>query len=151
GEQGLPGERGQRGVIGATGEQGFPGEQGLQGEQGQQGAPGIAGIQGPQGAPGPTGPGGQAGIRGIQGPQGSVGSFLSSQPRPIDLVREAAAAVVAVNPRMLVDPRETVRYATTLATRLMKVQGSLLLRAMLVDDESTEGTDPELGKIRSIA
>jgi hypothetical protein len=50
---------------------------------------------------------------------------------------------------MLVDPRETVRYVGTLASRVRKVQGSLLLRAVLVSDEGADEPGPP--RIRSVA
>jgi len=64
-------------------------------------------------------------------------------------MRDVLSAAVAVHPRMLVDPRETVRYMATLASRVWKVQGSLLLRAVLVSDEEAEV--PEPSRIRSVA
>ena len=64
-------------------------------------------------------------------------------------MRDVLSAAGAVHPRMLVDPRQTVRYVGTLASRLWKVQGSVLLRAVLVSDEVAEA--PEPSRIRSVA
>jgi hypothetical protein len=50
---------------------------------------------------------------------------------------------------MVVDPRQTARYVGTLASRVWKVQGSLLLRAMLVSDEAADEAQPS--RIRSVA
>jgi hypothetical protein len=50
---------------------------------------------------------------------------------------------------MLIDPRQTVRYVGTLASRVWKVQGSLLLRAVLVSDEVAD--EPQPSRIRSVA
>jgi hypothetical protein len=138
-------------VIGETGPQGFRGEQGLQGEQGEEGPRGIPGIQGPQGPQGPVGQAGPAGIRGVQGPQGSVGSFLASQPTPADALKSVAEAATAITPRTLIDPREGLRYLTTVGQRLMKVQGSLMLRLMLVSDEDADEPESSMAELRSIA
>jgi hypothetical protein len=87
----------------------------------------------------------------VQGPQGSAGSFLASQPRPLELLKDVVEATTAVSPRILIDPREGVRYVTTIASKLMKVQGSLMLRAMLVSDEAVEDEDGDWAEVRSIA
>jgi hypothetical protein len=64
-------------------------------------------------------------------------------------MRDVLSAAAAVHPRMLVDPRHTARYVGTLASRVWKVQGSLLLRAALVSDEVAD--EPEPSRIRSVA
>jgi hypothetical protein len=54
-----------------------------------------------------------------------------------------------VSPRTVLDPRAGYRYWTTLASRLMKLQGGLLLRAMITAPDADAPADRSNG--RSIA
>ena len=165
GEKGLPGERGEQGPQGETGPRGGPGQRGVIGEPGEKGAPGP---QGPQGAPGDVGPAGIVGPQGPQGPQGAPGregprgipgvqgqpgatgpSWLD-QPTPAELTRNVVRAALAVTPRTMIDPRAGYQYMTTLASSFLKLQGGLVLRAIVtVPDAPTAPADG--GNIRSIA
>jgi len=124
-------------VIGETGEQGPRGLQGLPGPQGENGAPGIAGPQGAQGEQGATGRVGPTGIPGAQGPRGASGPAWLDVPEPADLVRNVVRAAVAVRPRTVIDPRAGYRYLSTLASRLIKLQGGLVLRAIVTTPDTT--------------
>jgi hypothetical protein len=124
-------------VIGETGEQGPRGLQGLPGPQGENGAPGIAGPQGAQGEQGATGRVGPTGIPGAQGPRGASGPAWLDMPEPAELVRNVVRAAVAVRPRTVIDPRAGYRYLGTLASRLIKLQGGLVLRAIVTTPDTT--------------
>jgi hypothetical protein len=54
-----------------------------------------------------------------------------------------------LNPRVLVDPRQGIRYAATLATRLMQLQAGLLLRAVLVATPTEDAPQPAEDNIRT--
>ncbi|MBW0093785.1 collagen-like protein, partial [Pseudonocardia sp. KRD-188] len=148
---GPAGERGDKGTKGPAGTVGEPGDKGDQGPVGARGATGRTGPQGPQGEQGPEGPVGPRGVAGVQGRPGPDGVVLLAQPVPADLMRNVLKAALDVSPRTLLDPRAGFRYVTTLASRLVKLQGGLLLRAVLTDDEDAR-TDPAgRSNVRSIA
>lgn len=116
---------------GETGEKGPRGPQGEQGEQGERGERGIAGLQGPQGVSGPA---------------------WLYQPTPAELVAKVREAAIDVTPRTVLDPRIGARYVATLASRLVKLQGGLVLRAIVTADAVTEGeTAYASSNVRSIA
>jgi len=52
---------------------------------------------------------------------------------------------------MLVDPREGARYVTTLASRVLRLQGGLVLRTVLVTTPSSEDDARTSPTLRSIA
>jgi hypothetical protein len=139
-------------VIGETGEQGekgLPGVQGLPGERGEQGAAGVRGLQGPQGVQGPAGP---AGLPGVQGPQGPSGPAWLYQPSPAELAAKVKQAALDVTPRTVYDPRLGVRYLATLTSRLVKLQGGLVLRAIVdTDGSANKQSGADLSNVRSIA
>jgi hypothetical protein len=58
-------------------------------------------------------------------------------PEPADLVRNVIRAAVAVRPRTVIDPRAGYRYVSTLASRLIKLQGGLVLRAIVTTPDTT--------------
>ena len=124
-------------MIGETGDKGARGLQGLQGPQGETGAPGIVGPQGAQGEQGATGRVGPTGIAGAQGPRGAAGPAWLDLPEPAELVRNVVRAAVSVTPRTVVDPRAGYRYVSTLASRLIKLQGGLVLRAIVSTPHTT--------------
>ena len=142
-------------MIGETGEQGekgLPGVQGLPGLQGEQGAAGVRGLQGPQGEQGPAGPVGPVGLPGVQGPQGPAGPAWLYQPSPAELASKVKQAALDVTPRTVYDPRVGVRYLGTLASRLIKLQGGLFLRAIVDTDAAANkqsAADPS--NVRSTA
>jgi hypothetical protein len=127
----MPGGQGPRGLLGETGEQGDRGLQGAQGKPGEQGVQGIDGPQGPQGPQGAAGRPGPTGLPGVQGPRGAAGPAWLDQPSPAELVHNVVRAALDVTPRTVLDPRAGYRYWTTLASRLVKLPGGLLLRAMI--------------------
>ena len=49
------------------------------------------------------------------------------------------------------DPRLGVRYLATLTSRLIKLQGGLLLRAIVDTDAAANQTGADLSNVRSIA
>jgi len=50
-----------------------------------------------------------------------------------------------------VDPRIGARYLTTLASRLVKLQGGLLLRAVVTTDAAVQAPVTDRSNVRSIA
>jgi hypothetical protein len=126
--------------------------QGLPGLHGEQGAPGVRGLQGPQGVQGPAGPAGPVGLPGVQGPQGASGPAWLHQPSPAELAAKVKQAALDVTPRTVYDPRVGVRYLGTLASRLIKLQGGLVLRAIVdTDAAANKQTGGDLSNVRSIA
>jgi hypothetical protein len=55
-------------------------------------------------------------------------------------VTKVKDAALDIRPRTVLDPREGVRYLARLTSRVMKLQGGLVLRA-IVDTDSLAGTD----------
>jgi hypothetical protein len=145
----LPGEQGLRGVIGETGEQGDRGLQGVQGKPGEEGVQGIDGLQGPQGPQGAAGRPGPTGLPGVQGPHGAAGPAWLDQPSPPELVGNVVRAALDVTPRTVLDPRAGYRYWATLASRLVKLQGGLVLRAMITVSDADAPANRS--NVRSIA
>jgi len=109
------------------------------------------GVQGPQGVQGPVGQPGPAGIPGVQGPAGSVGNLWAAQPTPAELVKNVSQAAMDLSPQVFINPRQGLRYVTTLATRLVQLQGSLILRAVLVTEPETEVFESTERRIHSVA
>jgi len=74
-----------------------------------------------------------------------------AQPNPSQLARELREAVANVSLRTFVDPREATAYLTTVASRLLRLQGNVLLRTILVvpERDSTDVAAPQ--NLRSIA
>jgi hypothetical protein len=139
-------------VIGETGEKGARGPQGEQGERGEPGPTGVPGPQGPQGAQGPAGPVGPPGLPGVQGPQGPSGPAWLYQPSPVELASKVKQAALNVTPRTVLDPRVGARYLATLTSRLVKLQGGLVLRA-IVDTDAAAQAQPSADRsnVRFIA
>jgi hypothetical protein len=126
GVAGAPAARSTKGAPGSTGESGD------KGVKGARGAPGAPGDKGDKGAKGPVGPVGEAG-----GPRGASGPAWLDMPEPAELVRNVVRAAVAVRPRTVIDPRAGYRYLGTLASRLIKLQGGLVLRAIVTTPDTT--------------
>jgi hypothetical protein len=99
----------------------------------------MTGPPGPQGEQGPPGPAGPPGVRGVQDIPGPDVTVLLAQPPPADLVRNVVRAAMDVSPRTIFDPRAGYRYWMTLASRLVKLQGGLVLRAILTEDAASTG------------
>jgi hypothetical protein len=72
-------------------------------------------------------------------------------PGTRELAMNVVRAAVDVNPRMLVDPRAQFRYATTLASRLVRLQGGLILKAVMTPQAPPADPGPEVVRLRSIA
>jgi len=98
---------------------------------------------GAAGRPGPTG------LPGVQGPRGAAGPAWLDQPSPAELVHNVVRAALDVTPRTVLDPRAGYRYWTTLASRLVKLPGGLLLRAMITMPDADAPADRS--NARSIA
>jgi hypothetical protein len=92
---------------------------------------------------------GPTGIPGVQGAPGATGPAWLVQPQPRELFRGVLRAAVDISPRTVVDPRVGYRYVTTLASKLVKLQGGLFLRAITpTEDTDASAAGPAL---RSIA
>ena len=63
-------------------------------------------------------------------------------------MREAAADV---SPRTLANPRLGARYVAQLTSRLVKLQGGLLLRAIITTDIRVQAELGDRSNVRSIA
>jgi hypothetical protein len=109
------------------------------------GPQGLQGLQGPDGQPGP------AGVAGVQGPQGAPGPAFADLPAPAELLHNVSRAARDLSPRILVDPRVQVRYATRLTSSLLKLQGGLFLRAMMTASEAEDTDVSQVATLRSIA
>jgi len=101
-------------------------------------------VQGPAGAAGPTG------LPGVQGVQGASGPAWLYQPSPAELVANVRQAASEVSLRTVLDPRVGARYLTALTSQLVKLQGGLLLRAIITTDDVAPGPE-ERSNVRSIA
>jgi hypothetical protein len=69
----------------------------------------------------------------------------------MELVNNVSRAALNVNLRMMIDPRQGVRYVATLASRLMQLQGALILRAVLVTEPAAEAPQHAEDMFRSMA
>jgi len=78
---------------------------------------------------------GPAGPPGPQGPQGAAGPDRLYQPSPATLVRNVLNAATQVTPRVIFDPRATYRYLATVSSSLVKLQGGLVMRAIVTAPE----------------
>ena len=151
-EEGDRGGKGPTGPVGPAGEPGDKGPQGPAGPAGERGAAGVRGLQGPQGEQGPAGPAGPVGLPGVQGPQGPAGPAWLYQPSPAELAAKVKQAALDVTPRTVYDPRVGVRYLATLTSRLIKLQGGLVLRAIVdTDAAANHQSGADLSNVRSIA
>ena len=56
-----------------------------------------------------------------------------------------------MSPRTLLSPRSSARYVATLASRLVKLQGGLVLRAIVTTDGSANELATVPSNVRSIA
>ena len=74
-----------------------------------------------------------------------------AQPSPSQLARDVRETVANVSLRTFVDPRETTAYVTAVASRLVRLQGNLLLRAILVVPEADSAGAATPQNVRSIA
>jgi len=72
------------------------------------------------------------------------------QPSPSELVGHVLRAVTNVTPRTVLDPRVGFRYLATLTSRLVKLQGGLVLRAILTTSD-VPTTAADRSNVRSIA
>jgi hypothetical protein len=122
------------------------------GPRGEQGASAVRGLQGPQGVQGLPGPVGPVGLPGVQGPQDPSGPAWLYQPSAAELASKVKQAALDVSPRTVLDPRVGVRYLRTLTSRLIKLQGGLVLRAIVDTDAAANNQpDADLSNVRSIA
>jgi hypothetical protein len=126
--------------------------QGLPGLPGEQGAAGVRGLQGPQGVQGSAGPAGPVGLPGVQGLQCPAGPAWLYQPSPAELAAKVKQAALEVSPGTVFDPRVGARYLATLTSRLIKLQGGLVLRAIVDTDAAANNqAGADLSNVRSIA
>ncbi len=76
----------------------------------------------------------------------------AGRPCPAELASKVKQAALDVTPRTVFDPRVGVRYLATLTSRLIKLQGGLVLRAIVDTDAAANNqTGPDLSNVRSIA
>jgi hypothetical protein len=74
------------------------------------------------------------------------------QPSTAELAAKVKQAALDVTPRTVYDPRLGVRYLATLTSRLIKLQGSLFLRAIVDTDAAANNlTGPDRSNVRFIA
>ena len=74
------------------------------------------------------------------------------QPSPAELASKVKQAALDVTPRTVFDPRVGVRYLATLTSRLIKLQGGLVLRAIVDTDAAANNqAGADLSNVRSIA
>lgn len=78
------------------------------------------------------------GVPGVQGAPGSTGPAWLTQPQPTELFRSVLRAAANVSPRTVIDPRVGFRYLTTLASKVVQLQGGLVLRVITPTDDTTE-------------
>ena len=83
--------------------------------------------------------------------QKQASNLWESQPTPRELVGNVARAATALSPRMLVDPRAGARYVSTLAGRILQLQGGVVLRTLLVTVPPDEHEHAPGENVRSIA
>jgi hypothetical protein len=68
------------------------------------------------------------------------------------LAAKVKQAALDVTPRTVYDPRLGVRYLATLTSRLVKLQGGLVLRAIVdTDGSANKQSGADLSNVRSIA
>ena len=60
-------------------------------------------------------------------------------------------AALDVSPRTVLDPRVGVRYLATLASRLVKLQGGLVLRAIVDTEDGADQAAARPSNVRFIA
>jgi hypothetical protein len=87
----------------------------------------------------------------VQGPQGVSGPAWLYQPTPAELVAKVKEAATDVSVRTVLDPRVGARYVGALTSRLVKLQGGLLLRAILTTDVPVTAPVVDRSNVRSIA
>lgn len=88
----------------------------------------------------------------MQGVQGASGPAWLYQPTPAQLDAKVRKAALDVSARTLVDPRVGARYVGNRTSRLLKLQGGLLLRAVLTTDPPVPAvTVQQFSNVRSIA
>jgi hypothetical protein len=87
----------------------------------------------------------------VQGPQGASGPAWLYQPTPAELVGKVKQAATDVSLRTVLDPRAGARYVAELTSRLVKLQGGLLLRAIVTTDASVAEVTVDRSNVRSIA
>lgn len=91
---------------------------------------------------------------GEPGPQGAEGPAGLSPPSVRHLAQQVMVAALSVSPRTVLDPRACIRYWTTLASRVLALQGGLFLRTVgaghLPDAAGTEETPDDHVHARSI-
>ncbi|HSP38770.1 MAG TPA: hypothetical protein VLR26_13560, partial [Frankiaceae bacterium] len=97
------------------------------------------------GAPGPVG------LPGVQGPQGASGPAWSDQPSPAELVAKVREAAFDLTPRTVLDPRLSARYVSNLVSKIVKLQGGLLLRAIVTINEVEASESADRSNVRSIS
>ena len=73
------------------------------------------------------------------------------QPTPAELVANVTAAALDLSPRTLLSPRSGLRYVAAVASHLIKLQGGLLLRAIVTTDTASNPVALDLSHVRSIA
>ncbi len=81
------------------------------------------------------------------------GSGVSAgRPCPAELASKVKQAAMDVTPRSVFNPRLGARYLATLTSGLIKLQGGLILRAIVDTDAAANNqTGPDLSNVRSIA
>ena len=87
----------------------------------------------------------------MQGPQGPTGPAWLYQPSAADLLALVKEAVNDVSARTVLDPRAAARYVANVTSRLIKLQGGLLLKAIVTTDGSANEVTATESNVRYIA
>jgi len=83
--------------------------------------------------------------------QGVSGPAWLYQPTPAELVAKVKQAAADVSVRTVLDPRVGARYVAEVTSRLVKLQGGLILRAIITTDAPVVEVAVDRSNVRSIA
>jgi hypothetical protein len=76
---------------------------------------------------------------------------ISRQPTPRQLLVNVITAARDLSPRTVLDPREGMRYAARLTSRVVELQGGLMLWAVRTQPDEPRAELASVGRIRSVA
>jgi hypothetical protein len=76
---------------------------------------------------------------------------FADQPTPRQLVANVITAARELSPRTILDPREGIKYSARLTSRVVKLQGGLVLWAMMTQRQEAPTESAAVGRIRSVA
>ena len=76
---------------------------------------------------------------------------LGNQPTPRQLVANVVTAARDFRPRTVLDPREGLLFSARLASRIVKLQGGLMLWAIITPPVEPEAELASVDRIRAVA